>query len=94
MSLKTCHYEWCIETYDKNMDIIDHDFSDTLKKLELSNLNNNHLLCLVRTDYMFGAVKGWAYIKNGILPKTFDNNLNVPKRFAKEYINNLFINKE
>ena len=76
-------YEWVIETLDSNGDIIDVDHSETFP----TNIPENADVALTR---IIGNVRDgikhrqYAYLADGKLPETFENGVQVPKRFHVE----------
>lgn len=81
-------YEWSIEYWDADGDIIDLDFADTLKEvLQGVDLTADGIsLCLVWDD---GFLKGWAYVVDGNLETGFRDAYGakrhqVPARFHQE----------
>ena len=84
-------YEWDLESVDAYDDIIDHDFHDACPAIPT---NPNISLVLVRSvangwsDFFddSGNIidRSWAYVRDGVLPETFDCGTAVPKRFQKE----------
>lgn len=88
-------YEWTIELIDPGGDIIESDFSDSLKELPIWTPANSHKVDVGLVMNSGTEVTGiedrlWAYIKNGILPEYFSNaqlsetGYKVPARFHKE----------
>jgi len=100
MARYTVEYEWDIEGADKHGDIIDHDFSDTLKGLaSRAELDVDHFaddivrneLCLVRSmgnDDEGIVERSWAYVTPQGLPAETDNGSKVPQKYLKEFDRN------
>lgn len=87
MARKTT-YEWSIELLEEG-DIVDSDFSETINGLpgNMLDLEPNHQVCLVKnigSETETIVERGWAYIKDGVLPEDFDNGDRVPARFHRE----------
>lgn len=86
-------YEWDHESVDDYGDIIDHDFSDAFPGFPTED---NVELVLVRNEFRGLSGKdfndscdldhrSWAYVKDGVLPETFDDGTPVPKKFFKHF---------
>lgn len=82
-------YEWDLELSDGN-EVLDHSHFDTCPGLPTEK---NVSLVLIRDVWECDEKTGepddledrsWAYIKDGKLPKTFDDGFKVPQRFHKE----------
>lgn len=88
-------YEWVFEEYDKNGDIVDPLFSETLwQALQNTpdNPNNTVGIALVKNigDNEEGLTsREYAYLKNNKLSDEFDDGYKIPKRFHDEVIKNL-----
>lgn len=77
-------YEWTIETYDDDDDIVNVDFSDTLN----FNPETNQRVGLRR--YKGNSIDGitdgeYVYPTNGELPIQFEDGLKIPDRYINEY---------
>lgn len=83
-------YEWDYETVDEHGDVIDHNHRSRL--WQFNDADKTDWLVLVRDegDEANGLEnRSWAYVKEGILPKYFQdadnhNTAKVPKRFHEE----------
>ena len=76
-------YEWVIESLDSNGDIDDVDHSETFP----SDIPENADVALTRIigNNRDGIKhRQYAYLADGKLPKTFENGVQVPKRFHVE----------
>lgn len=84
-------YEWGDEVSDEHGDIVDCDFSDTLK--ELGDIKGSLVLVRSAGNEVVGVSdRQWAYVKDGKLPTYFsdsavETNVMVPKRFHDELAN-------
>jgi len=82
---KRTSYEWDIETWDEDDDIVDHDFYETAKEMldaltdwgQPANPKERYKPVLVRSFYTDseGLVdRWWAYIEDGKLPEVFSTD--------------------
>lgn len=86
-------YEWTLEELEDG-DIIDSDFTDTLKADWINRPNTDLGLLYREGNEVDGETdRYYAYVREGKLPEYFSNELNqplgikVPQRFHKELAN-------
>ena len=84
------HYEWDIETFEDDGEIIGHNHFNTCPGIPSES---NERLVLVRSvnvkrvgekDILELHERSWAYVENHKLPSHFDCGAKVPKRFCDE----------
>ncbi|HIJ50989.1 MAG TPA: hypothetical protein HPP54_08055 [Nitrospinae bacterium] len=86
-------YEWDLELMSLDgVDIVEHDFSPTLKKLMTNRVRADgcyYVLVLFRQtgNPDDGALDAqWAYLtEDGDLPDTFDHGAAIPVRYRREF---------
>lgn len=78
-------YEWDVEEYDEDGEILDHNF---YKECPSVPTEPNKSLVLIRdVVHEFDGViqRNWAYVTNGKLPEFFDNTfIKIPNKYHKE----------
>lgn len=83
-------YEWDIEEWEDG-DVIDHCHEARLAQYPASQLTEidgtKYRLVLVYSHWLPNGdleERTWAYVKDGMLPKTFEDGFPVPKYFHEE----------
>ena len=87
MKLQTT-YEWVIEDLDEYGDIQDTSSWDRLSEIPDLRLNDTGfdigLMKRIGNEDIGEQYRAYAYIRNGKLGATFDDNSEVPDRFHRE----------
>ncbi len=78
-------YEWCIETIDKDGDIIDCNFSDKLLSLDITKKNTRLCLIMRKGNNIDGEnERSYVYFENET-PLFFDNGKKIPQKYINEF---------
>jgi hypothetical protein len=86
-------YEWDLELMSSDgVDIVEHDFSPTLKKLMTKRFRDDGCYCVLVLVRQTGNPddgildEQWAYLtEDGDLPDTFDHGAAIPVRYRREF---------
>lgn len=83
------HFEWCVEVFDENNDIIDCEYDDSLNNV-INYVSDTQMFRFALVMNVVHPVRGmidrdYAYCDGFQLPDVFpDSNVKIPTRFHNE----------